>query len=521
MKTFSKRFFALAFSATILSSAFAIDGLIHDSILILSAKIKDFSDVGIRENISRGKAVTTSPLDLEVGDIFIDVNGKAKKVVSITRSGNSISINAITPEVKEVFDGIQIPEQTADFSAAIEERDAFAERLDPPELEFEDPESMTRSPAVTKTMLDTVMPTSDGYTKWSFTISPKGKSLFNKGSFDDLKKMTDNAIREAKDAHDDKTVEELEGAKAMMSKRESSISSTAQVSITPQVRYKCWQNKAVYSAAYAKTGIDTHGTWKMWKWTTYYTPGYVKYDWYRDVEFGAGLNVTGAIKTNASVAIPGLSWGEGSSGPYAGFFIDFSVNGGVSVDYQYYSRSMHHSNVFSNINLAFIPSNTNADDISWEPDAHQVVVCLTGSMTLGPSAKAGLIFFGMNILELKATCGGKLSANIGGAWTKVNSETDEYNTLYNSLDVNNADAKTMKENMQGAKAKFDKLEEISGWQLMGKVSLGLYANVKLSAFKNVVSFDLLNIDRTLWSTTGNGKPSTNYSSPFANGKWDL
>ncbi len=520
MKRFSKRIFALAFSAAILSSAFAIDGLIHDSVLILSAKIKDFSDIGIRENITRGKAVNASPLDLEVGDIFIDVNGKAKKVISITRSGNNISINAVTPEISEVFDGINIPEQTADFNTAIEERDAFAEEVGSRTLEPEISEETTRSPAVTKTMLDTVMSTSDGYTKWSFTITPPGKSLYSKGTFDDLKKMTDSAIKEAKAEGDLKTVEELQGAKAMMSKKESAISSTAQVQITPQVRYKSWQNKAVYSASYAKTGIDTHGTWKMWKWTTYYTPGYVKYDWYRDVEFGAGLNVTGSIRANASVAIPGLSWGDGTSGPYAGFYIDFSANGGISVDYQYYKRSVHHSNVFSNFNLAFIPSNTKADDISWEPDAHQVIICATGTITLGPSAKAGLILFGMNILELKATGGGKLSANIGGAWTKVNSEADEYNTLFTSLD-DSENAMTMKTNMQDAKLKFDKLEAISGWQLMGKVSVGLYANVKLSALKNLISFDLLNIDRTLWSTTGNGKPSVNYSSPFANGKWEL
>lgn len=519
MKTVSKKFLTTAIIAALMSSAFAIDGLIHNSILILSAKIKDFSDIGIRENISRGRAITTSPLDLEVGDIFIDVNGKAKKVISITRSGNDISINAVTPELSEVFDAIQIPEQTADFQTAINERNAIAEEINPPMLELDDSEATTRS-TVTKTMLDTVMSTNDGYTKWSFTITPPGKTFYSKGTFDDLKKITDDAIKEAKEAGDTKTVTDLQNAKAMMSKKESSISSSRSVSITPQLRYKSWQNKAIFSAAYAKTGINTHGTWKMWKWTTYYTPGYVKYDWYRDIELGAGINVTGALKANASVAIPGLSWGDGNSGPYAGFFIEFTANGGISADYQYYKRSVHHTTALSNFNLVFIPSNTNANDFSWEPDAHQVAICANGSITLGPAAKAGLIFFGMNIIELKAAGGGKLTTNVGGAWTKVNSEARQYYALYNSLDTSD-DAMIMKKNIQNAKAKFDKLEEISGWQFMGKISVGLYTNVKFSAFKNIISFDLLNADITLWSTTGDGKASAKYSSPFANGVWDF
>lgn len=522
MKLFSKKTAAVFASAFILSSAFAIDGLIRNSVLILSAKIKDFSDTGIRENITRGKAVTSSPLDLQVGDIFMDVNGHAKKVTAIVRMGNNISITAVTPEISEVFDGINIPEQEADFQSAIQEREARVRSNDFAAAYDEDYDGDTRGEMVSKTMLDNVMPIAQGYTKWSFTVTPKARPIgsLSKSNFDDLKKLATNAIKEAKAAGDTDTVKDMEGFKAMVAKRETAVSTSAALSITPQLRYKSWQNKSIYSASYAKVGIDKHGTWKMWKWTTYYNPGYVKYDWYRDTEIGAGIKVDGVITTNASVPIPMLSWGEGSSGPYAGFYFEFTANGSIGVEYQYYKRNVHHTSTFSNFNMVFIPSNTSAGDYCWEPDAHQIIACANANMTLGPTAKAGLVFFGMNLIELKAGAGGKLDMNVGGAWTKVNTEANDYKKLYDSLD-DSSEAKIMKANITAAKEKFDNLDKSSGWQFYGRITAGWYANVKFSALKNVISFNLLDINRILWSTDGNGKPnSTTYASPFANGSWD-
>ena len=518
MKKLSKKLIGLLAFSVLFSSAFAIDGLVRDSVFILSAKIKDFSDSGIRENITRGKAVTSSPLDLQVGDIFMDVNGHAKKVKSIVRSGNTISINTVTPEISEVFDGFNIPEQDADFQAAIKERDAMSSMN-----YYDGDEELTRGETVSKTMLDNVMPTSKGYTKWSFTITPKTVpiSSLGKSNFDDLKKIATEEIEKAKASKDKETIKNMEGLKAMISKRETAVNTATSFSITPQVRYKSWQNKAIYSASYAKISINKHGTWKIWKWTTKYDPGFVKYDWYRDTELGLGLKAEGAIKTNAVVPIPGASWGEGTSGPYAGLYFELNASGAISAEYQYYKRSAHHTSAFSNFNLIFVPSNTSAGDYGWEPDAHQIIVCANGNVTLGPSVKAGLVFFGMNLLELKASGGGKLDMNVGGAWTKVNCETDDYNKLLASLD-DSSEAKIMKANVTEAKAKIDELNKCSGLQFYGRITVGLFANVKFSAFKNILSFNLLDINRILWATDGKGEPfPTTYESPFANGKWDL
>ncbi|HPO50219.1 MAG TPA: hypothetical protein PLO89_07855, partial [Spirochaetota bacterium] len=58
------------------------DGKFHDTIIDFKNEVVDFSETGLMDNIRGGELVNLSPLDLQIGDIFIDVDGIAKKVAS-------------------------------------------------------------------------------------------------------------------------------------------------------------------------------------------------------------------------------------------------------------------------------------------------------------------------------------------------------------------------------------------------------------------------------------------------------
>ncbi|MCR5494290.1 MAG: hypothetical protein K6F15_01505 [Treponema sp.] len=88
----------------------------RNSVYDYQNNVIDFSDEGIPENIVDSRAVTYSPLDLKAGDIFLDANGNALKVVSVTVSSTgSIDIQTVQPTLREVFQYIDIPEQSIEF----------------------------------------------------------------------------------------------------------------------------------------------------------------------------------------------------------------------------------------------------------------------------------------------------------------------------------------------------------------------------------------------------------------------
>lgn len=90
----------------------------RNSVYDYQNNVIDFSDEGIPENIVDGRAIAFSPLDLKVGDIFIDADGNALKVYSITTNPDgSMDIETIKPDIREVFQYIDIPNQTIDVLA--------------------------------------------------------------------------------------------------------------------------------------------------------------------------------------------------------------------------------------------------------------------------------------------------------------------------------------------------------------------------------------------------------------------
>ncbi len=84
---------------------------LHNTIIDFNNNVIDFSETGLMDNVRSGELTQLTPLDLEIGSIFIDVDGVAKKVVNITQSGNEIYIDTVKPELREVFEFYDIPEQ--------------------------------------------------------------------------------------------------------------------------------------------------------------------------------------------------------------------------------------------------------------------------------------------------------------------------------------------------------------------------------------------------------------------------
>ncbi|MCH5149576.1 MAG: hypothetical protein J1G30_02815 [Spirochaetales bacterium] len=87
----------------------------NNSIFDYQCEVIDFSESGIQENVRSSGIVNISPMDLKEGDIFIDADGTAQKVKNVSRSGNEIIIEAIQPELVEVFQFVSIPEQISDI----------------------------------------------------------------------------------------------------------------------------------------------------------------------------------------------------------------------------------------------------------------------------------------------------------------------------------------------------------------------------------------------------------------------
>lgn len=88
------------------------DAQFRNTILDFHNQVLDFSETGLMDNIRGGKIVSFSPLDLEVGSVFVDIDGVAKKVAAIQEIGDEIVIETVQPEIREIFEFYDIPKQT-------------------------------------------------------------------------------------------------------------------------------------------------------------------------------------------------------------------------------------------------------------------------------------------------------------------------------------------------------------------------------------------------------------------------
>jgi hypothetical protein len=88
-----------------------------NSMIHYMSGMMDFRDNGIPVCIREdGALVSPSPADLKEGDVFIDVDGTAKKVARVTEMGGDIYIDTVEPSLREVALYIYIPQQSITFS---------------------------------------------------------------------------------------------------------------------------------------------------------------------------------------------------------------------------------------------------------------------------------------------------------------------------------------------------------------------------------------------------------------------
>lgn len=84
---------------------------VSNSEIIYKSDVIDFSDCGINLAKRNGEFKEISITDVQVGDVFVDVDETAKKIVSVSRTKNKIIINTQAPEFYDAIESYRLPEQ--------------------------------------------------------------------------------------------------------------------------------------------------------------------------------------------------------------------------------------------------------------------------------------------------------------------------------------------------------------------------------------------------------------------------
>ena len=240
----------------------------NDSIFDYQNKVIDFSECGIQENVRSGEAVEISIQDLDVGDVFVDVDGTALKVKSVAEVDGETIIETTQPELLEVFQFVRIPEQ---------------------EMEL------------------------DYY----------GEESSRSGDLSILDKK-------------------LSGSNVISINKKVSLSATKNTKVTASIDGRFRKNKSKITTAFElpHTKLNTHGTWKPWKWTIDYKKGTAKLGYECDLEVGAGLEV--GIETEKTwdiLLFSGAAVDPASvSGVTAEVYFWPGISGKITSEVQAYSR---------------------------------------------------------------------------------------------------------------------------------------------------------------------------------------
>lgn len=102
------------------SSLHALQPGFHNTIQDFRCGIIDFREDGLTGIIKDGALVYPSPADLQPGDIFIDVDGTAKKVARVEQVGNELYVDTVAPRFEEVYLYAAIPDQTLELASSKE-----------------------------------------------------------------------------------------------------------------------------------------------------------------------------------------------------------------------------------------------------------------------------------------------------------------------------------------------------------------------------------------------------------------
>ena len=99
---------------------------ISNSEIIFKSDVVDFSDYGINLAERSGEFKEISITDLQVGDVFVDVDEEAKKIISISRTEKKIIIDTCRPDFYEVMESYKLPEQNIKIDITDESADTRA-----------------------------------------------------------------------------------------------------------------------------------------------------------------------------------------------------------------------------------------------------------------------------------------------------------------------------------------------------------------------------------------------------------
>lgn len=84
---------------------------VDNSEIIYKSDVIDFSDCGINLAERSGEFKEISIANMQVGDVFVDADETAKKIVSISRTKKKIIINTQTPDFYDAIESYKLPEQ--------------------------------------------------------------------------------------------------------------------------------------------------------------------------------------------------------------------------------------------------------------------------------------------------------------------------------------------------------------------------------------------------------------------------
>ncbi|MBO5288243.1 MAG: hypothetical protein J6B11_02515 [Spirochaetales bacterium] len=318
-----------------------------NSIFDYQNEVIDFSEYGIQENVRSGKSVEISLENLKVGDIFIDADGTALKVVTVSFVDGEIIIETEQPELMEVFQFVSIPQQDL-------------------ELEY--------------------------YGQNFRSASSRGDmSILDKNLSGDNVKSIDKDI----------------------------TLSSKNPKVTANIKGRFRNNKSTITTEFQLpyTKLNTHGTWKPWKWTIDYKKGTAKLGYDCDLEFGAGLGVgIEAKKTWDILLFEGAAVDPSTvSGVKAEVYFWPGISGKITSEVQAYARIA--MNVGGQCRLdgegiLCIPH----DFRTWGNDPLSSAgfssnVTLSGKLEAKFGPKISLVLLGISVASINGGAGPYLSGN--------------------------------------------------------------------------------------------------------------
>lgn len=489
---------------------FALSNFMRDTVFIVKGSIKDFSEMGINETITGSRVASSNPLDLQVGDIFVDVNGNAQKVTKIVKKGNNISIETETPEIAEVFKYISVPHQSTDFNDYGDDAVTYSPYMRSiiddikPEDEEDDKPLIDKVSIQDGPMLDAFMP--EDSKKWQLTLNfSKDIKDYTKNVSDKLDELDDLA-KAAKAAGDSKKANDMNNMASMLQKKNTTNNVSANLDITVGVQYKSTSNKLDYDYKYSLPGWNTHGSRWPWKWSWDSGGGYAYVQYENDLDIGLNFDLYAYIDEYFSAPIPGLAYGASSFGPYAGVYFDLEFYGGGGFNVSYYKHIKSFSSYRKDFTSYFTsrgePRKTT--DI-WGPSAWQVYGQVGCELTVGPAVKFGFVALGMTLAQGKVSAGGYAEgeACLGYTWI----DKDEEGAEKLGIDVDESPVL----NVQNDDGEWEPKYE-DGWTFFGDFAVGLFARITFEIWDGKWSAIPLDYKIPIFSDNG-------YNNSFAEGNW--